>query len=169
MYGSSDAQDLSRSPLQSLFRIKEEGCGKRILQPGQLPFQGITLSGLLIHTFTFSQALSWQQASGTWSAGPSLPCKTLLISDFTSATSAQLIIGSLSFIIRLSPQVVLKDLEVLAEIASSPAGQTDDPGTPDGPDFRVSHSELRVPSSSRANLLNPPSKYFPEGSVLRKC
>lgn len=75
----------------------------------------------------------------------------------------------MSFILRLSPQVVLKDLEVLAEIASSPAGQTDDPGAPDGPDLRVSHSELHVPTSGRANLLNPPSKYFPEGSVLRRC
>ncbi|CAH7062129.1 Vac14 [Phodopus roborovskii] len=59
--------------------------------------------------------------------------------------------------IKTPRKVVLKDLEVLAEIASSPAGQTDDPGTPDGSDFRVSHSELRVPSSNRANLLNPPS------------
>lgn len=75
----------------------------------------------------------------------------------------------MSFILRLFPQVVLKDLEVLAEIASSPAGQTDDPGAPDGPDFRVNHSELQVPTSGRANLLNPPSKYFPEGSGLKNA
>ncbi|XP_059119990.1 protein VAC14 homolog [Peromyscus eremicus] len=56
-----------------------------------------------------------------------------------------------------SDEVVLKDLEVLAEIASSPAGQTDDPGAPDGPDFRVSHSELQVHTSSRANMLTAPS------------
>lgn len=69
----------------------------------------------------------------------------------------------MSFILRLSPQVVLKDLEVLAEIASSPAGQTDDPGAPDGPDLQVNHSELQVPTSGRANLLNPPSKYSLKG------
>lgn len=96
-----------------------------------------------------------------------LPCKPLLITDFAATTSAQLIVGSLSFILRLFPQVVLKDLEVLAEIASSPAGQTDDPSAPDGPDLRANHSELQVPTSSRANLLNPPSKYFPEGSHLK--
>lgn len=63
-----------------------------------------------------------------------------------------------------SDEVVLKDLEVLAEIASSPAGQTDDPGAPDGPDLRVNHSELQVPTSGRANLLNPPSTKGLEGS-----
>lgn len=62
-----------------------------------------------------------------------------------------------------SDEVVLKDLEVLAEIASSPAGQTDDPGAPDGPDLQVNHSELQVPTSGRANLLNPPSKYSLKG------
>lgn len=55
-----------------------------------------------------------------------------------------------------SDEVILKDLEVLAEIASSPAGQTDDPGPLDGPDLRVSHSELQVPTPGRANLLNTP-------------
>ncbi|PNJ61742.1 VAC14 isoform 8, partial [Pongo abelii] len=50
--------------------------------------------------------------------------------------------------------VILKDLEVLAEIASSPAGQTDDPGPLDGPDLRASHSELQVPTPGRAGLLN---------------
>uniref|UniRef100_A0A2K5R1J7 Protein VAC14 homolog n=1 Tax=Cebus imitator TaxID=2715852 RepID=A0A2K5R1J7_CEBIM len=53
-----------------------------------------------------------------------------------------------------SDEVILKDLEVLAEIASSPAGQTDDPGPLDGPDLRTSHSELQVPTPSRAGLLN---------------
>ncbi|KAJ8785782.1 hypothetical protein J1605_006742 [Eschrichtius robustus] len=53
-------------------------------------------------------------------------------------------------------QVILKDLEVLAEIASSPAGQMDDPGPLDGPDLRVSHSELQVPTPGRAGLLKTP-------------
>uniref|UniRef100_A0A2K6RIM0 Protein VAC14 homolog n=1 Tax=Rhinopithecus roxellana TaxID=61622 RepID=A0A2K6RIM0_RHIRO len=53
-----------------------------------------------------------------------------------------------------SDEVILKDLEVLAEIASSPAGQTDDPGPLDGADFRASHSELQVPTPGRAGLLN---------------
>ncbi|XP_021112379.1 protein VAC14 homolog isoform X1 [Heterocephalus glaber] len=56
-----------------------------------------------------------------------------------------------------SDEVVLKDLEVLAEIASSPAGQTDEPSPADGPDLRVGHSELQVPTPSRASLLNTPS------------
>uniref|UniRef100_H0UX04 Protein VAC14 homolog n=1 Tax=Cavia porcellus TaxID=10141 RepID=H0UX04_CAVPO len=56
-----------------------------------------------------------------------------------------------------SDEVVLKDLEVLAEIASSPAGQTDEPGPADGPDLRVSHSELQVPTPSRGSLLNTAS------------
>lgn len=59
------------------------------------------------------------------------------------------------------PQVILKDLEVLAEIASSPAGQTDDLGPLDGPDLRISHSELQVPTPGRASLLPTPSKYSP--------
>eukprot|EP00074_Homo_sapiens_P052847 XP_005256098.2 protein VAC14 homolog isoform X3 [Homo sapiens] len=53
-----------------------------------------------------------------------------------------------------SDEVILKDLEVLAEIASSPAGQTDDPGPLDGPDLQASHSELQVPTPGRAGLLN---------------
>lgn len=57
-----------------------------------------------------------------------------------------------------SPQVILKDLEVLAEIASSPAGQTDDPSPLDGPDLRVSHSELQVPTPGRGGLLTSPGK-----------
>lgn len=57
-----------------------------------------------------------------------------------------------------SDEVILKDLEVLAEIASSPAGQTDDPGPLDGPDLQVSHSELQVPPTSKAGLLPPGSK-----------
>uniref|UniRef100_A0A8C9QHX8 Protein VAC14 homolog n=1 Tax=Spermophilus dauricus TaxID=99837 RepID=A0A8C9QHX8_SPEDA len=56
-----------------------------------------------------------------------------------------------------SDEVVLKDLEVLAEIASSPAGQTDDPGQPDGPDLQINHSELQVPTSGKTSLLNTPS------------
>ncbi|XP_045047820.2 protein VAC14 homolog isoform X1 [Desmodus rotundus] len=56
-----------------------------------------------------------------------------------------------------SDEVILKDLEVLAEIASSPAGQTEDPGPLDGPDLRVSPSELQVPTPGRASLLTAPS------------
>nr|XP_036881102.1 protein VAC14 homolog [Manis javanica] len=55
-----------------------------------------------------------------------------------------------------SDEVVLKDLEVLAEIASSPAGQADDAGPLDGPDLRVSHSELQLPTPGRAGLLSAP-------------
>lgn len=57
-----------------------------------------------------------------------------------------------------SDEVILKDLEVLAEIASSPAGQTDDAAPLDGPDLRVGHSELQVPMASRAGLQPPGSK-----------
>lgn len=75
--------------------------------------------------------------------------------------------GSLSLILCFSPQVILKDLEVLAEIASSPAGQTEDPGPLDGPDLRVSHPELQVPTPGRAGLLTTPSKYSPDAPGLR--
>uniref|UniRef100_A0A8C3FQV1 Protein VAC14 homolog n=1 Tax=Chrysemys picta bellii TaxID=8478 RepID=A0A8C3FQV1_CHRPI len=44
-----------------------------------------------------------------------------------------------------SDEVILKDLEVLAEIASSPAGQTEDQGPCDGSDMRSSQSELHIP------------------------
>ncbi|XP_062442631.1 protein VAC14 homolog isoform X2 [Rhea pennata] len=44
-----------------------------------------------------------------------------------------------------SDEVILKDLEVLAEIASSPAGQTEGHGPSDGPDARSSQVELHVP------------------------
>ncbi|KAK1163577.1 hypothetical protein AOXY_G17101 [Acipenser oxyrinchus oxyrinchus] len=46
-----------------------------------------------------------------------------------------------------SDEVILKDLEVLAEIASSPAGQTDAPGSCDSSD---SKSELQVPGSTKS-------------------
>ena len=45
----------------------------------------------------------------------------------------------------LIPQVILKDLEVLAEIASSPAGQTYNSGMCDSSD---SKAELHVPEHS---------------------
>ncbi|XP_010183877.1 PREDICTED: protein VAC14 homolog, partial [Mesitornis unicolor] len=45
-----------------------------------------------------------------------------------------------------SDEVILKDLEVLAEIASSPAGQTEGLGPSDGPDVRPSPVELHVPA-----------------------
>ncbi|MBN3274570.1 VAC14 protein, partial [Polyodon spathula] len=46
-----------------------------------------------------------------------------------------------------SDEVILKDLEVLAEIASSPAGQTDAPGSCDSSD---SKSELQVPGLTKS-------------------
>ncbi|XP_044519032.1 protein VAC14 homolog [Gracilinanus agilis] len=55
-----------------------------------------------------------------------------------------------------SDEVILKDLEVLAEIASSPAGQTEGPGPFDSPNMRVNHSDLQVPTSGRTSLLGPP-------------
>ncbi|XP_056680596.1 protein VAC14 homolog [Monodelphis domestica] len=55
-----------------------------------------------------------------------------------------------------SDEVILKDLEVLAEIASSPAGQTEGPGPFDSPNVRVNHSDLQVPTSGRTSLLGPP-------------
>ncbi|NWX50906.1 VAC14 protein, partial [Steatornis caripensis] len=45
-----------------------------------------------------------------------------------------------------SDEVILKDLEVLAEIASSPAGQTEGPGPSDGSDARPGPVELHVPA-----------------------
>ncbi|NXG68875.1 VAC14 protein, partial [Baryphthengus martii] len=45
-----------------------------------------------------------------------------------------------------SDEVILKDLEVLAEIASSPAGQTEGPGPSDGSDVRPGPVELHVPA-----------------------
>ncbi|XP_028930594.1 protein VAC14 homolog isoform X1 [Ornithorhynchus anatinus] len=54
-----------------------------------------------------------------------------------------------------SDEVILKDLEVLAEIASSPAGQTEGPSSCDSPDLRVSQSELQVPAPNRSGLLSP--------------
>ncbi|NXN44313.1 VAC14 protein, partial [Rhinoptilus africanus] len=45
-----------------------------------------------------------------------------------------------------SDEVVLKDLEVLAEIASSPAGQTEDHGPSDDSDVRPGTVELHVPA-----------------------
>ncbi|NXH20295.1 VAC14 protein, partial [Bucco capensis] len=52
-----------------------------------------------------------------------------------------------------SDEVILKDLEVLAEIASSPAGQTEDPSASDSSDVRLApHLELHVPA--RTNQLS---------------
>ncbi|KAF1537759.1 hypothetical protein FQV10_0010764, partial [Eudyptes schlegeli] len=45
-----------------------------------------------------------------------------------------------------SDEVILKDLEVLAEIASSPAGQTEGHGPSDGSDARPGPVELHVPA-----------------------
>ncbi|XP_061231800.1 protein VAC14 homolog [Neopsephotus bourkii] len=51
-----------------------------------------------------------------------------------------------------SDEVILKDLEVLAEIASSPAGQTEGHGASDSSDAQPSVLELQVPD--RAGQLN---------------
>lgn len=48
----------------------------------------------------------------------------------------------------ISPQVILKDLEVLAEIASSPAGQTEGHGASDSSDAQPNLMELQVPDRS---------------------
>lgn len=48
-----------------------------------------------------------------------------------------------------SDEVILKDLEVLAEIASSPAGQTDQAGSCDKTDSKI---ELKVPDKSGQHL-----------------
>uniref|UniRef100_A0A670KIB1 Protein VAC14 homolog n=1 Tax=Podarcis muralis TaxID=64176 RepID=A0A670KIB1_PODMU len=52
-----------------------------------------------------------------------------------------------------SDEVILKDLEVLAEIASSPAGQTEGQGAPDGPSLRPGQLELHIPLTSSLLLL----------------
>ncbi|XP_069073576.1 protein VAC14 homolog [Pleurodeles waltl] len=54
-----------------------------------------------------------------------------------------------------SDEVVLKDLEVLAEIASSPAGQTEDPGFSDSPDTRSKPSGLQVPTAGKGAQSSP--------------
>ncbi|XP_048013686.1 protein VAC14 homolog isoform X3 [Megalobrama amblycephala] len=51
-----------------------------------------------------------------------------------------------------SDEVILKDLEVLAEIASSPAGQTDTSGLCDNLD---SKTELHIPAGSKMTDLSP--------------
>ncbi|KAF7242762.1 hypothetical protein EYD10_10909 [Varanus komodoensis] len=56
--------------------------------------------------------------------------------------------ASLERTARWLPQVILKDLEVLAEIASSPAGQTEGRGAQDG--ARSGQLELPIPAPSKA-------------------
>lgn len=51
-----------------------------------------------------------------------------------------------------SDEVILKDLEVLAEIASSPAGQTDQGSSCDNTDSKL---ELKVPESARQHSSKP--------------
>uniref|UniRef100_A0A8C7KQU4 Protein VAC14 homolog n=1 Tax=Oncorhynchus kisutch TaxID=8019 RepID=A0A8C7KQU4_ONCKI len=51
-----------------------------------------------------------------------------------------------------SDEVILKDLEVLAEIASSPAGQTDSSGSCDNSDSKL---ELQVPDGAKAGDSSP--------------
>ncbi|XP_042294685.1 protein VAC14 homolog isoform X2 [Sceloporus undulatus] len=50
-----------------------------------------------------------------------------------------------------SDEVILKDLEVLAEIASSPAGQTEGQGTHDTPNVRSGQLELALPAPAKTN------------------
>ncbi|XP_029465094.1 protein VAC14 homolog isoform X2 [Rhinatrema bivittatum] len=54
-----------------------------------------------------------------------------------------------------SDEVILKDLEVLAEIASSPAGQTEGLGLCDSPDMRPDQPELQVPVAAKGGYLSP--------------
>lgn len=54
-----------------------------------------------------------------------------------------------------SDEVILKDLEVLAEIASSPAGQTEDLGSSDSPDMRSKPSALQVPAAGKGAQTSP--------------
>ncbi|XP_062997601.1 protein VAC14 homolog [Elgaria multicarinata webbii] len=48
-----------------------------------------------------------------------------------------------------SDEVILKDLEVLAEIASSPAGQTEHQGPNDGSSVRSGQLELQIPAPTK--------------------
>ncbi|XP_069510917.1 protein VAC14 homolog isoform X2 [Ambystoma mexicanum] len=57
--------------------------------------------------------------------------------------------------IKTPRKVILKDLEVLAEIASSPAGQTEDQLPCDSPDTRPKHSELQVPAPGKGAQSSP--------------
>ncbi|XP_078526808.1 protein VAC14 homolog [Lissotriton helveticus] len=54
-----------------------------------------------------------------------------------------------------SDEVILKDLEVLAEIASSPAGQTEDPVSSDNPDMQSKPSALLVPATGKGVQTSP--------------
>ncbi|XP_030059458.1 protein VAC14 homolog [Microcaecilia unicolor] len=54
-----------------------------------------------------------------------------------------------------SDEVILKDLEVLAEIASSPAGQTEDLGLCDSPDMKLEQPELQMPVAPKSTYLSP--------------
>ncbi|NXP40432.1 VAC14 protein, partial [Leiothrix lutea] len=83
------------------------------------------------------------QCAGIWYLLPPDPLCVDLESKAHSAPS-------------LSPQVILKDLELLAEIASSPAGQTEEGhGPSDGSDVRPGPVELHVPA--RAGQLSSSS------------
>ncbi|XP_070808988.1 protein VAC14 homolog [Pituophis catenifer annectens] len=50
-----------------------------------------------------------------------------------------------------SDEVILKDLEVLAEIASSPAGQMEDRGLQEGPGLRLEQLDLPVHTSAKSS------------------
>ncbi|XP_032086655.1 protein VAC14 homolog isoform X2 [Thamnophis elegans] len=50
-----------------------------------------------------------------------------------------------------SDEVILKDLEVLAEIASSPAGQMEGRGLQEGPGLRLEQLDLPVPTSAKSS------------------
>ncbi|XP_054856657.1 protein VAC14 homolog isoform X1 [Eublepharis macularius] len=55
-----------------------------------------------------------------------------------------------------SDEVILKDLEVLAEIASSPAGQTEGQGPCDGSESQPGQLELHVPAPTRTGQAGSP-------------
>lgn len=64
----------------------------------------------------------------------------------------------------LSLQVILKDLEVLAEIASSPAGQTEGHGPSDSSDVRPGPVELHIPA--RTSQLSSSGECCSSGSCF---
>lgn len=65
-------------------------------------------------------------------------------------------------------QVILKDLEVLAEIASSPAGQTEGQGLGDGPDAQSGQLELHIPAPAKSNQISSSGKCLDLGQLTGK-
>lgn len=67
-------------------------------------------------------------------------------------------VGSLKSNVDLWLQVILKDLEVLAEIASSPAGQTEGHDSGEIISIQNNQTELHIPISSSTPMISS-SKY----------